>query len=263
MKPRSSFFANFWGSISGLSFYASVPGKRHPLAVLHLFVLTTLVLAVVLVPFASRLIHTTNRYVSYYDHRFPQLHIAGNKISFVGPVPALVQLESGAQIVIDTTGAYTSTEDLPVGSVLLTNRALEVKGRQGVRRYTFDSLRAATPIIITPENVGRLKQQVLAVTIVFLAVAGMVVFFTLGLLVSLIGAGYVKGLVALRRGALRVEQAWPLAVYALTPFALILSAVLAAGVFSGAFLLVLWAGYCLLLAVALIRIHRSTPGLQP
>ncbi len=263
MIERSNFFANLVGSISGLSFYASVPGKRHPLVVVHLFVLTLVVLAVILVPFAGRLIRTTDRYVRYYDERLPEIHIVGNRLSFVGPLPAVVQLESGAQIVVDTTGAYVSAEGLPRGSVLLTNRALEVKGEEGVRRYAFDSLHAAAPIIITPENVHALKGQFLAIFIALLVVGGAAVFFVLGLLVVLVGTGYVLLLDALRRGPVRAKDAWALAVYGLTPFTLVLCAVLVAGFFSTSFLVVLWVGYCLLLGLAVIRFHRAVVEHEP
>lgn len=260
---RDSFFGNFVGSISGLSFYASAPGKRHPLVVLHLFVLALVVLAAIVGPFAGRLIRTTDRYVRYYDEGLPEIHIVGNKLSFVGLLPAVVQLESGAQIVIDTTGAYVSADSLPRGSVLLTNRALEVRGAQGVRRYSFDSLHAATPIIVTPKNVHALKGQFLAITIALFVVGGSAVVFVLGSLVALVGTGYVLLLDALRRGPLGAKDAWALAVYGLTPFALVLCAVLVAGLFSSSFLLVLWVGYCLLLALAVIRFHRAAVEHEP
>lgn len=176
---RDSFFGNFVGSISGLSFYASAPGKRHPLVVLHLFVLGLVVLAAVVGPLASHLIMTTDRYVRYYDEGLPEMHIVGNKLSFVGLLPAVVQLESGAQIVIDTTGAYVSADSLPRGSVLLTNRALEVRGEQGVRRYSFDLVHAAAPIIVTPRNVHALKGQFLAITIALFVVGGSAAVFGL------------------------------------------------------------------------------------
>ncbi|MBC7188366.1 MAG: hypothetical protein H5U38_15175, partial [Calditrichaeota bacterium] len=74
-KDKSNFFGNFLGSVSSLSFYAAVPQRRHPLVVLHLLVLSSVVLAVTLIPFASRMTAVAKRYVSYYDERFPEIHI--------------------------------------------------------------------------------------------------------------------------------------------------------------------------------------------
>ncbi|MBC7187680.1 MAG: DUF1189 family protein, partial [Calditrichaeota bacterium] len=167
------------------------------------------------------------------------------------------ELDNGVQVVVDTTGAFATVEDLPAASVLVTNRGVEVKTRHGVRRYAFDSLRSSVPLIITPKNAPTLLNQVLTVGIAVLAVGGAVAFLVLGFIAALLGAGYVLLLDALRHGPLRLKDAFAVAVYALTPFTVVLSVVLLAGLFSGSFLLVLWVGYCLLLAVAVIRIHRG------
>ncbi|MDZ7392779.1 MAG: DUF1189 family protein [candidate division KSB1 bacterium] len=254
---KSSFFGNFYGSISGLSFYAKVPQHRHPLVLLHVVVLAALVLAAALTPFVRRVAAVGDRLVSLYDERFPEIHLAGNHVRFVGTIPTEVQLADGRQVVVDTSGAYLSAEGMAPGSVLVTNRFLEVKTNQGLRRLLFDSLNATPGVVITPKNARALKDQVLVAMVALLAVSGLAAFSLVGLVVCLLGAGWVLFLCRRTRTPLRPRDAFALAAYGLTPPALVLGAVLLAKVSSGPFVALLWAGYCFLLVLVVLRIRGA------
>ena len=221
-----AFIKTFFQYLFGLHFYELLRSKKRIILFLYLLILCFVFTISWVVPISTKIVHKINNITRYYDDRFPEIQLSTGHAEYKhDTIPTKIALPNGSSVIFDTTGTYTSLEGYSDGSVLFTEKTILWRTDSKTEVYYLKDLKTIQPIIISPQNISTLKNMVIFWGIAAGSIIMYIVFTCVLFCIAALGSGLCVFLDSLRNGPLQPGDALTLAVFALTPFILFISAV--------------------------------------
>ncbi len=257
----SSIIETFFEYLFGLHLFELLKNAKKYILVLIVLALNVIFTVCWVIPLATEAVHKVNELTGYYDERFPEIEISTARVSYAGTdIPVIITLPHGGNAVFDTTGVYTSVEEFPEGSILFTESAVQWRDSEGVEVAHFKDVKTVQPILITHANIKTLKNALLGWGIVLVSVLAYMFFCCILFFVIALGSGFCVLFDSLRNGPMQPGDSFTLAVCALTPFVVFLSAAFLFDIRVRGLWPVLTIAYMAVLAVNMILIDKDTKG---